>query len=268
MARDSDRLTQPSLLAVFAHPDDESLACGGTLARLADLGWNVTLVCASKGERGGVIEPSPTFDGDVGRVRLQELHAASGLLGVRTVHVLSFPDGNLRWAGGAQLCDEISELVRRYRPDAVITFDDDGLYWHADHVAVHEETSRALGALGDCAPALYYVTMAPGAMRSVVRSASERRWIQPTAGVWSLDPSAFGVAANAPSFAIDVGPWLVRKLAALQCHRSQFGSVNPFSLLSPSEAQDWLGFEYFRRAPMASSHAVVERFAVQSIHAH
>jgi LmbE family N-acetylglucosaminyl deacetylase len=178
------------------------------------------------------------------------LTAAGERLGIRAVHVLSFPDGNLRWRGGPKLRDAIRRIVRRHQPDAVITFDEDGLYWHADHVAVHEETSRALSGLGDDAPALYYVTMAPGAMRSVVRRASEKRWVPPTAGAWSIDPSAYGVATKAPTFTVDVRPWLARKLTALQCHRSQFGAINPFSLLSPSEASDWLGFEYFRRAPI------------------
>jgi len=245
------RARRPVVLAVFAHPDDESLACGGTLARLADLGYSVVLLCVSRGERGGAVESVPASAGDLVEIRKRELDAASQVLGLQAVHRLSYPDGNLRWAGGYQLRDDIVRVIRQHRADAVITFDDDGLYWHADHVAVHEQTSSAVGALGVEAPALYYVTMAPGAMQLVVERASEKRWVRPSSGVWSIDPKAFGVATNAPSFALDVRPWVARKVAALQCHQSQFGAVSPFSLLEASEASAWLGFEYFRRAPLA-----------------
>jgi LmbE family N-acetylglucosaminyl deacetylase len=246
------RVYAPTIVAVFAHPDDESLACGATLACLADLGWNVVLICASRGERGGVVEPDALPDIELGRLRGRELDAASRVLGVRAVHLLQHPDGNLRWGDARRLGDDILALLSRHRPKAVITFDDDGLYWHDDHLAVHERTSNAVFALGADAPALYYVTMPPGAMRRVVERASERQWTRPLAGVWSIDPSAFGVAAKVPTITLDVRRWVTRKIAALQCHRSQLGLVNPFSLLDAAEAAAWLGFEYFRRAPNPS----------------
>ena len=63
-----------TVLAIFAHPDDESLACGGTLARLADAGCRVVIVCASHGEAGSISDPALVPDGDLGRVRVRELH--------------------------------------------------------------------------------------------------------------------------------------------------------------------------------------------------
>jgi LmbE family N-acetylglucosaminyl deacetylase len=238
----------PSALAIFAHPDDESLASGGTLARIADLGWNVILLCASRGERGYAVEP--LFDGDLGRLRTRELAAATRVLGIKNVHLLSYPDGNRRWTAAFQLRDDILRVIRLHRPEVVITFDDDGLYWHADHMAIREQTLSAMSALGADASALCFVTTAPGAMRAIVQRASEKCWVPPSAGVWSIDSSAFGAGSKATTFTIDVRPWLVRKLAALCRQRSQFGAVNPFSLLGASEASDWLGFEYFRRTPV------------------
>ena len=73
MAADAGPLAGRSVLAIFAHPDDESLACGGTLARLSDAGARVVLVCASHGEAGSISDPSLVPDGDLGRVRAQEL---------------------------------------------------------------------------------------------------------------------------------------------------------------------------------------------------
>jgi LmbE family N-acetylglucosaminyl deacetylase len=247
---DEPDLTEATVLAIFAHPDDESLACGGTLARLSDAGAAVIVLCASRGELGCVSEPSQVPEDNLRAARTRELHAAAEVLGLKTVLVFDYPDGELYWADESQLNSDILTAIRRYNVDAVITFDEDGLYWHADHVAVHERTSKAMSSLGAEAPVLYYVTMAPGSMRSVVDNAISRGWAPPAAGLWSIEPAAFGVATHAPAFSIDNRPWVSRKLAALQCHRTQFGSVNPFSLLNHTDASEWLGFEYFRRAPI------------------
>jgi N-acetylglucosamine malate deacetylase 2 len=96
------------IFAVFVHPDDESLACGGTLARLADLGASlILLLCATHGERGFVSEPALVADADLGRVRTGELR----VLGLRTVLLLDHPDGNVRWAHGSRLAVEIASVV-------------------------------------------------------------------------------------------------------------------------------------------------------------
>ena len=71
-----------TVLAIFAHPDDESLACGGTLARLADDGARVVLLCASRGERGQSADPSVARGPDLGRARQRELEAAAQVLGI------------------------------------------------------------------------------------------------------------------------------------------------------------------------------------------
>ena len=127
-----------SVLAIFAHPDDESLACGGTLARLADAGARVVLLCATRGEGGSVSDPALVADGDLGAARTRELHEAARVLGIRDVLVKDHPDGDLRWDDVPELHEEIVQVLADYRPDAVVTFDADGLYWHLDHVGVHE----------------------------------------------------------------------------------------------------------------------------------
>jgi len=225
------RLRDSTWLAVFAHPDDESLACGGTLARLSDLGATIVVLCASLGECGFVTDPSLLENGDVGEARARELLAAGRVLGVRVVHQLAHPDGNVRWDGGVQLGPDVRAAIERYRPDAVITFDRDGLYWHADHLGVHEETSHVVGSLGANAPDLYYVTVAPDMMCSVTDHARAKSWVSPSKGLWSLEPAAFGAAAPAPTFAVDTRRWVPRKLAAIRAHASQLGD-REHSLLS------------------------------------
>lgn len=252
MGDDARSLDGRTILAIFAHPDDESLACGGTLARLADRGARVVLLCASRGERGSISDPSLVADGDLGRVRAHELEQAARVLGIRELLLLDHPDGNLRWARVTELQTQIAVTLRSCRPDAVITFDKDGLYWHLDHIAIHERTATAVRSLGVGAPPLYYVTMAKGVMRGIVETAIDNGWAPADSSFWGIAPDAFGAAADPPSFVVDVRDWVSRKLKALRCHRTQMGATNPFTCIDEREARQWLGVEQFRRAPIPS----------------
>lgn len=237
-----------TVLVVFAHPDDESLACGGTLARLADAGARVVLLCASRGERGSISDPALVPDGDLGAVRTRELHEACAILGIADVIVSDHPDGDLRWDDVPELHAEIVDAVQRYRPEAVITFAEDGLYWHLDHIGVHERTYTALRSLGHAAPPLYYVTMQQGVMREIVEAAHNKGGAPADSSFWGIAPDAFGDHAQLPSFSVDVRAWIPRKLAALRCHRTQMGRNNPIAWIDEDEAKHWLGVEHFRRA--------------------
>jgi N-acetyl-1-D-myo-inositol-2-amino-2-deoxy-alpha-D-glucopyranoside deacetylase len=252
-----------TVLAIFAHPDDEALACGGTLARLAGAGARVVIVCASRGELGSVSNPALAPGGDVGAVRAGELAAAARVLGAAEVVQLEHPDGTLTWADA--LDQEIADQAARQRPDAVITFDADGLYWHADHVALHDRVTEVLSALGAGSPALYYVSMAPGTMRAVVDAAHARGGARDGGGLWGISPDAFGVATPPPTLRIDVRPWIDRKLTAIRCHRTQVGPASPFLWIDETDAARLLGFEQFRRAELGGPTAgLLELFAEEA----
>jgi N-acetyl-1-D-myo-inositol-2-amino-2-deoxy-alpha-D-glucopyranoside deacetylase len=253
----SGLLAGATILAVFAHPDDEALACGGTLARAADAGAHLVLLCASRGElgpRGDAALPRAELPGTRGR----ELEAAARTLGIAQVILLDYPDGCLRWA--EELDGEIGDALERVRPAAVITFDCDGLYWHGDHIGVHERTTRVVSRLGDAAPALYYVSMPLGSMRGLVEAAHARGGARPDQGLWGISPVAFGVASPAPTLRVDVRAWAGRKLAALRCHGSQAAGGSPFGWIAEDDVKRWLGVELFRRAPVGDPSAdVLER---------
>lgn len=278
-----------SLLAVFAHPDDESIACGGLLAWCAHLGSEVSLLCMTRGEHGrgstagseeGALRSNlcVTHDehgespGEVSRKRQRELEAAARALGIGAVTLLDHEDGMLPWLAAGPLRSEIEGAIRVRRPEVVVTFDVDGLYWHPDHVAVHELTTAAVMELGDAAPALYYVTMPPGSMRAVAdhaahafRSRIETETarpghaadpdnargavgLEPPSSILGVeDPDAFGSAAPAPTLVVDAGVFATRKLAALTCHASQFrGSA--LAYVTERDAPRLLGVEHYRRA--------------------
>ena len=240
-----------SLVAVFAHPDDESLACGGLLAWCADRGVKVTLVCATRGEGRGI-----------GDIRVRELEAAAALLGVAEVVMLDYGDGMLPWVDAAPFEAAIADTIRARHPDVVITFGEDGLYWHPDHIAIHERTTAAVAALGPDAPALYYVTMPPGSMRAVVDAVQPRTPDgQPPLSVLGIaDADAFGAHASEPTLVVSVETFAVWKLAAIKCHRSQLEN-DALALLSDEDAVRLLGTEHYRRAGVgASGECFLEQF--------
>ncbi|MGE3579347.1 MAG: PIG-L deacetylase family protein, partial [Vicinamibacterales bacterium] len=141
-----------TLLAVFAHPDDESITCGGLLAACSAGGARVALLCLTRGEAGPGAGKTAV---PLGRVRTEELAAAAGTLGIADVALLDHPDGMLPWTDASTIERDIREAMTRLRPDVVVTFGADGLYWHPDHIAVHERVTAAVRSLGDAAPALY-----------------------------------------------------------------------------------------------------------------
>jgi len=248
-----------TILVVLAHPDDESLACGGTLARLADAGARIVLLCASRGEKGSVGDREPVAGDNLGAVRSDELREAAKVLGIAEVVLLDHPDGDLRWAEVPQFHVDIVLAVQRYKPDGVITFAEDGLYWHLDHIGVHERTYTAIRSFGPWAPPLYYVTIRRGLIQEIMDTAAANGLnVQGTP--FNIEPDAFGDYAAAPGFLVDVHEWVPRKLAALRCHRSQVGPDSPFQHITDAQARGLLGVEQFRRSPLeAGWDSVIEQ---------
>jgi N-acetyl-1-D-myo-inositol-2-amino-2-deoxy-alpha-D-glucopyranoside deacetylase len=248
-----------SVLAVFAHPDDESLACGGLLAWCAHHGALVSLLCLTDGRhgQGTPLRRSGRHRKSLGELRARELGDACRELGVADHVLLDYEDGMLPWVERGQLEADIRLVIDRFRPDVVITFDEDGLYWHPDHIAVHERTTAAVADAGAGGPALYYVTVPSGAMRAVVQQARETlagRGLDPQSPLRVLgiaDPDAFGALAPAPTVIVDAAEFASRKLAAIRCHRSQLRD-DALTLVAECDAARLLGVEHYRRAEVGS----------------
>jgi len=134
------------LLGVFAHPDDEVFCAGGTMARAAEAGAEVMIVSATRGERGQIRDPAVAARPTLGAVREAELYAAAAELGVQQVQVLAYPDGALAHHRSA-LGAAITDVMRQFDPDAVVTFGADGGYGHPDHIAISGLTTQAFWAL-------------------------------------------------------------------------------------------------------------------------
>lgn len=138
------------LMCVLAHPDDESLGMGGTLAKYAAEGVETYLVTATRGERGWFGDekeyPGPQA---LGRIREAELLDAAQALGIREVDFLDCLDGDLDQADPAEATTKIVSHLKRIRPHVVITFDPNGAYGHPDHIAICQFTTAAVLAAAD-----------------------------------------------------------------------------------------------------------------------
>jgi len=135
------------LMAVLAHPDDESLGIGGTLAKYAGEGVETYLVTATRGERGRFGESGEKPPPDViGRVREAELREAAKVLGVREVRFLDYYDGDLDQINVTEAVARIADHLRRVKPHVVITFGPEGAYGHPDHIAISQLATAAVVA--------------------------------------------------------------------------------------------------------------------------
>jgi LmbE family N-acetylglucosaminyl deacetylase len=184
-------------LAVFAHPDDESLLAGGTLAACAKAGLDVGLLSLTRGELGEIADPALATRDNLAAVRAGELEAAGRALGASWTECLDFPDGSLEWAPASEVREAIAHRIADHRPRAVITFASEGLYWHPDHLATHRLAVEA--AAGGPDPAWVYGATWPLGLAERLVSEVGARGL--AAELWGLEPTAFGAEEEAPSWA-------------------------------------------------------------------
>lgn len=138
------------LLVVFAHPDDESMGMGGTLAKYSADGVETHLVCASRGERGwsGSVEQDPGLE-RLGQIRTKELQDTVKILGLKSLSFLDYIDGDVDQANHVEAIGKIVTYIRKIKPQVVVTFSPDGGYGHPDHIAIGQFTSAAIVCAAD-----------------------------------------------------------------------------------------------------------------------
>jgi len=255
------------LLAVHAHPDDESIATGGIMAKYAAEGAAVTLVTCTLGEMGEVVPPALDHlraerSGRLGAYRAGELAAACAELGV-TDH--RFLGGAGRWRDSGMMgtpanahpgcfwradldeaAAELTAVIREVRPHVIVSYDANGFYGHPDHIQAHRVAWRAFeqSAGQEWQVAKFYATAVPEPVlaRAVeaVRAA-QTAFVRP-AGVGDFP---FGVPAQDVTTEIDVSAYLGTKLAAMRAHATQISVDEPFYALSDNVGQMALSREYF-----------------------
>ena len=237
-----------TLMAVFAHPDDEAFGVGGTLAKYAAEGCQVYLVTATRGEAGQIAEPDLATPASLPLVREQELRCACETYGIHPPRFLDYQDGQLTVVHQGQAVGKLVQIIRELRPDVLLTYDSNGIYGHYDHIAVHRWTTIAfdLAANPDCFPGqldgicrphqpgkLYHYVL------SEERVAAMSQGKKPAAVMMDGVPFAFAGRRNEDiTTVIDVSAYAEVKLSGIQCHATQVGRRSRFAALPADTAND------------------------------
>jgi LmbE family N-acetylglucosaminyl deacetylase len=252
----------PRLMAVLAHPDDESLGVGGTLAKYASEGVEVFLVTATRGDGGRYRGHRPDEHEHPGpaalaKIRETELRAAASVLGVREVSLLDYRDQHLDRANPREAVAGIAGHLRRVQPDVVVTFGPDGAYGHPDHIAISQFTTAAIVAAGD--PAFAFDGVAASAPHSVSKlyymAWPESTWTAYQAAFRKLVSAVDGVERQATPWAdwaittvIDTRDFWPTAWRAISCHESQITAYERLKDLSPEHHESLWGWQSFYRA--------------------
>jgi N-acetylglucosamine malate deacetylase 2 len=198
------------VLVIAAHPDDETVFCGGTIAKYASEGHEVFILLTTRGEGGETGEPPLCARDELGMVREREAQAAGAALGAREVLFLPFcdpvvgPDDTLYHidATPAEFSAAIAELIARLRPDVVITHGSNGEYGHPQHIFTHQSVFAALRQLEPWRPAELLT------------------W----GGAYPDPEKPRHINRDDPAdIVLDITPWLPQKIAAMDAHRTQHG---------------------------------------------
>ncbi|HEY3882974.1 MAG TPA: PIG-L family deacetylase [Trebonia sp.] len=254
-------------MAVHAHPDDEASG-GGILASYSDQGIQTIVVTCTNGEFGdapGGIKPGQEgHDPEaVARLRLAELAESAGILKISDVETLGYHDSGMEeWDYKARpdafcnvpleaVAGRIGELITKYRPQVLVTYDDAGAYQHPDHVHASRAAQAAAAETG--IPAKVYLSTMKGSNWQKIFEALRAAGVE--VPDWAGDDSAEAKERARRSLesearittTVDIRPLLDRKRAALFAHGSQIND-SWFSKLPPEVAEQAFGYEYFIRA--------------------
>jgi LmbE family N-acetylglucosaminyl deacetylase len=250
-----------TLMAIFAHPDDEAFGTGGTLTRYAAEGHDVYLVTATRGEAGLIQRPGTATPANLPQVREHELRCACQIYGIHRPRFLDYVDGQLPAVHQGQAVGKVVRLIRDLQPDVVITFGPDGIYGHYDHIAAHHWATIAveLAADPDCFPDLdycqphqvakvYYRTLTEGQVQAMAEG-DERPAVM-------MDGVPFPFVSypeDQITTVIDVSDYVEQKLAGIRCHATQVTEDNRFG------RDEALKDPWFRRESYILARTTVDR---------
>jgi len=249
-------------MAVLAHPDDECLGVGGTLAKYASEGVDVFLLTATRGENGRyhgfrLGEDQHPGSAELARTREAELRAAGAVLGLGEVSLLDYHDQHLDRADPSEAIKAIVRHIRRVKPDVIVTFAPDGAYGHPDHIAISQFTTAAIVGAAD------FAFLVPGNQAEQLHTVSKLYYIAWPESAWKAYQAAFrelvstvdGVRRQAvpwPDWAIttvvDTRSYWSTVWQAVSCHKSQVAAYERLKHLSPEDHEALWGRQSFYRA--------------------
>jgi LmbE family N-acetylglucosaminyl deacetylase len=259
----TDQLT---LLIVHAHPDDESISTGGILSKYSADGVRTVVTYCTRGEAGDILNPdfvAPQPGMSITDIRAIELEKALNVLDVKSVNFLGYRDSGMAGtpennhpqafalADKQEATARLVEIIRRVRPQVIITYNEKGTYLHPDHIMANRVTRLAFNASGDqdyninegLAPwqpsRLYYTAIPLDRIRRLYRLIADQDEDP------GFDPEILGTPEEKISAVIDVRKFLTRKLEALNCHQSQMNPNGIFRRMPADMREEAMGYEHF-----------------------
>lgn len=263
-----------TLMMVHAHPDDEALGTGGTLAQLAEQGIRTVLVVATRGEAGAIVDPGmdqaarqQAYE-KLGDLRWQELQEAARHLKLDSIHWLGFRDSGMAGteanrhpeafyrATFDEAVKRLVRLIRQYKPQVLVTYDAFGGYGHPDHVQAHRVTLSAFQAAGEARlfselglaawqPAKLYYGVVP---REFFRRAVIRMHAAGISGPWDspdMDVDQWGTPEAEISTVLDVRDYVGAKMEAFRAHKTQVAPDEFMFAIPPERRREALGYEWY-----------------------
>ena len=256
----SPDISRLSVLACFAHPDDEGFSSGGLLARLAAGGASITLVCATNGDVGEISDPSLATPENLWQVRKQELRNAMAITGITDVRFLDYRDSGMDgWddnnhpnaycnADSDSVIDLLAGVIAEVGAHIVLTHDPSGGYGHPDHKTMCAHATAAAGRASDpdgFTPLLYYVCFPRSVFQRMWQEMTDRG-ITPPFAVDAVD--TLGTPDADVTTTLDVSRWVEIKIASLACHRTQIHDDGPFEQLPQDVIHRLMGTEFYQLA--------------------
>jgi len=255
------------LLGAFAHPDDEGIV-SGALLQYSTSGVETGLVCATRGEVGEIADPSLATPENLGQVREGEMRAAAEVLGVHNLWFLDYRDSGMAGtpenadarafaqASAAEVVGKLVKIIREFRPQVIVTFDESGAYGHPDHIAIYRYTTSAFHAAADAVqypdlgPAhsvskLYYSSFPRSALRAIGEWMSTQNYEGSFSG---LDPEKLGMPDEQINVWLNVEPWREQKDRSRSMHRTQLDPNNLMAKIPEEIQRNWRNHECYQLA--------------------
>jgi N-acetyl-1-D-myo-inositol-2-amino-2-deoxy-alpha-D-glucopyranoside deacetylase len=257
------------ILFVHAHPDDEAIGTGATMARHAAAGDHVTLVTCTLGEEGEIHVPALTGlaadqADQLGGYRISELDRACAALGVRDHRFLGgagrFRDSGMMglptnqhprafWSADLDTAaGYLVDILREVRPQVAVTYDDNGFYGHPDHIQAHRVTMRAVELAGDAAPAKVYCTAVPVSVIEAGMKEFGESSDNPFADITEAGDLPFGTPDKDIAARVDAHEYADAKVAAMKAHATQIPGTSWLFSVAGNFGAEFMGVEYYQLA--------------------
>ncbi len=257
------------LLGIFPHPDDEGTMSGALLI-YGQAGVETGLICITRGDVGEISNPELATPENLAQVREGEMRAAAQALGVENLWFLGYRDSgmagtadnqnphSLAQANPAEVVGKMVAIIRSFRPQVVVTFDETGGYGHPDHIAAYQHTTSAFYAAADDVQypelgsahrisKLYYSSIPRSALRAMgdwikTNDVPVEEWVT------KLDPEQFGLPDEQIDVRLDVREQLKDKGRSWAMHRTQINPNNALNQLPEEYQLAWRSYEYYHLA--------------------